>query len=237
MSRPARSSASSGPNGAGKTSLLRLLSTGRRPTSGTLALLGFPLPASRFRFPVFFGVRSALPVTRLSTWMLSRDRERRALRSACGLNPAEADARAGELLRRFGLAADAGRPVAHYSLGMRHKLLLAQALVHAPRLVILDEPTTGLDREGRDALHALLRERSAAGAAVVLASNDPVEPQRLCDRVVFLHRGRAVLEGEPGELIGRLGAEPRVEIRQPDLGDVFLAATGTELRRPEGVAP
>jgi ABC-type multidrug transport system ATPase subunit len=152
-----------------------------------------------------------------------------------GLGGAVARSRVGALLSDFGLEQDADRPVAHYSLGMRRKLLLLEALVHDPRLVVLDEPTTGLDRQGRDALRRVVRERAGQGVAVVLASNDPREPARLCDRVVFLHKGRVVLTGKPDVLIESLGAADRMEIRRPDLADVFLAATGEALA-PEPLA-
>lgn len=226
-----------GPNGAGKTSLLRLLCTGRRPSEGSLSILGHPIPDSRFPIPgllrrqigiagdeaihvdALTGTENALFFARLG-----------------GLQGAAARRRVGALLSHFGLAPDADRPVAHYSLGMRRKLLLAEALVHDPRLAVLDEPTTGLDRQGREALRAILRERAAQGAAVVLASNDPLEPQRVCDRVVFLHKGRVVLTGKPDELIEQFGGVDRVETRRAGLADVFMAATGEELA-PDSRSP
>ena len=207
-----------GPNGAGKTSFLRLLCGGRRPTSGSIAIptrradIGIAGDES-IHLDALSGLENALIFAELG-----------------GLTRASARPRVRALLTRFGLDADAHRPVADYSFGMRRKLLLLEALAHEPRLVVMDEPTTGLDQQGRDALHQLLRERVAAGAAVVLASNDPLEPQRLCDRVLFLHRGRIVLEGSPKGLIERLGGAERLELKRPDLADVFRAATGEVLQ-------
>lgn len=207
-----------GPNGAGKTSLLRLLCGGRSPTSGSITI-----PTSRadigiagdesIHLDALSGLENALIFAELG-----------------GLTRASARSRVCALLARFGLDADADRAVSDYSFGMRRKLLLLEALAHEPRLLVLDEPTTGLDQQGRDALHQVLRERVAAGAAAVLASNDPIEPQRLCDRVLFLHRGRIVLEGSPADLIERFGGEERLERRRPDLADVFRAATGEVLQ-------
>ncbi len=112
---------------------------------------------------------------------------------------------------------------------MRRRLLLAEALAHRPRLLLLDEPTTGLDPEGRGALREVLKERASEGAAVVCASNDVLEIERLAHRVVFLRAGRKILEGRPSDLIVALGEKPVAEVRRPDLSDVFRRATGEEL--------
>jgi len=215
-----------GPNGAGKTSLLRLLATGRRPAAGTLALLGHDAarPTAALRRQIGVAGDDAVHADALT------GRENAVLFArAVGLARAEAERAADALLERFRLAADAHRPVGEYSSGMRRRLLLAQALAHAPRLVVLDEPTTGLDPEGRDALREVLDERARAGAAIVCASNDVVEAERMCGRVVFLRAGRKVLEGAPRDLIAALGAREVVEVRHPNLGDVFERATGEAL--------
>jgi ABC-2 type transport system ATP-binding protein len=215
-----------GPNGAGKTSLLRLIATGKRCAAGTLALLGHDArrPTTSLRRMIGVAGDEAVHVDALT------GRENLALFArAAGMLPAAAARAAAAMLERFHLAADADRPVAEYSLGMRRRLLLAEALAHQPRLLVLDEPTTGLDPGGREALREVLQERAAAGAAVVCASNDVAEIERLAGRVVFLRGGRKVLEGGPRDLIAALGEEPVVEMRHPDLGDVFRRATGEEL--------
>jgi ABC-type multidrug transport system ATPase subunit len=215
-----------GPNGAGKTTLLRLLATGRRPASGTLALLGHDArrPTAALRRQIGVAGDDTVHADALT------GRENAVLFArAAGLSRADADRAASDLLERFSLASDANRPVAEYSLGMRRRLLLVEALAHAPGLLVLDELTIGLDPEGRETLRGVLRERAGQGAAVVCASNDVAEVEQLCDRVLFLRAGRKVLEGEPGELIARLGAREVVAVRRPDLGDVFLRATGEEL--------
>jgi ABC-type multidrug transport system ATPase subunit len=215
-----------GPNGAGKTSLLRLLATGRRPSAGTLALLGEDAsrPTAALRRRIGVAGDEAVHVDALT------GRENLALFArAAGLSPADAARAAESMLDRFHLSADADRPVEEYSLGMRRRLLLAEALAHEPRLMVLDEPTTGLDPEGRDALREVLKERATAGAAVVCASNDVAEVERLADRVIFLRAGRKVLEGGPRDLIAALGEKPVAFVRRPDLGDVFRRVTGEEL--------
>jgi ABC-2 type transport system ATP-binding protein len=215
-----------GPNGAGKTSLLRLLATGRRPAAGTLALLGVDAsrPSSALRRRIGVAGDEAVHVDALT------GRENLALFArAAGLPVGDAANAAATMLDRFHLSSDADRPVAEYSLGMRRRLLLAEALAHGPSLIVLDEPTTGLDPEGREALRDALKERAAGGAAVVCASNDVAEVERLAQRVIFLRGGRKVLEGGPRDLIAALGEKPVVEMRRPDLSDVFRHATGEEL--------
>jgi ABC-type multidrug transport system ATPase subunit len=215
-----------GPNGAGKTSLLRLLATSRRPAAGTLALLGRDAnpPTAALRRMIGVAGDEAVHVDALT------GRENLALFArAAGLSSADASRAADTMLDRFHLTSDSDRPVAEYSLGMRRRLLLAEALAHDPRLLVLDEPTTGLDPEGREALRESLKERAAVGAAVVCASNDVAEVERLADRVIFLRGGRKVLEGGPRDLIAALGEKPVAVMRRPDLSDVFRRATGEEL--------
>ncbi len=197
-----------GPNGAGKTTALRLLSTGRRPSAGSLSILGLDPSRPRRAIRRRTGIAGDEPVhvAALTGWENAL-----GFAMAAGLSRAEGEQRVGALLDRFGLSPDAHRPVSEYSLGMRRKLLLLEALVHEPALLILDEPTAGLDVQARALLADVLKERARAGAAVVLATNDLAEAERLCDRVVFLHAGRAVLEGPPAVLIARLGGKTRFE--------------------------
>lgn len=270
-----------GPNGAGKSSLLRLIATGRRPTSGSLTILGHDARRATVALRRRIGVAGDELV---HVDALTGRENAIAFARAAGLTGDAAAARVAALLPRFALDADADRAVGEYSLGMRRKLLLLEALAHVPDLLVLDEPTTGLDPAGREALRALLGERTAAGAAVVLATHDIAEAEALCTRVVLLAQGRVALEGAPAELIARLGAGTTfefrvraaappvvvcagvtitaattdrvvahaadgssplpalcaavlaagaaieaVEVRRPDLRDVFRQATGTEL--------
>ncbi len=224
-----------GPNGAGKTTALRLLATGRRPDAGSLELFGATVrrsvgPSVRRNI----GIAGDEPVhaAALTGWENAL-----GFAMAAGLPRALAETRVGALLDRFGLSPDAHRPVSDYSLGMRRKLLLLEALVHEPALLILDEPTGALDVQARALLGDVLKERVRAEVAVVLATNDLAEAERLCDRVVFLHAGRTVLEGRPAELISRLGGRTRFEFtlaaaRAPDIrvsGVEIALATAAKL--------
>ena len=279
-----------GPNGAGKSSLLRLLSTGRRPSAGTLELLGRPVfPPSTLHRPS--SVRRSIGVLgdeSIHVEALTGRENAELFGRASGLPRHAARQRAAAMLERFALGPDADRPVREYSLGMKRRLALAQACQHDPALLVMDEPTTGLDLLGREALRGLLKERAGQGRAAVLASNDVADAERVCDRVVFLRGGTKVLEGPPAELIARHGGSTTfilkvradrapelrvdgltiaaataervvahsgngssplpalcdailrggaaiisVDVRRPDLADVFLKATGEELVPPE----
>jgi ABC-2 type transport system ATP-binding protein len=216
-----------GPNGAGKSTLLRVLSTRQRPSAGSLHLLGEdarrPSPALRRRLGV-------VPDEAVHLEALTGSENALLFARIAGLGDAAALRAVAALLGRLALDGDAGRPTAEYSFGMRRKLLLAEALAHEPRVLLLDEPMLGLDPPSRQTVQEVLRERAAAGAAVVLVTNDAAGLEQWCDRICFLHRGRKVLEGTPAELLAAYGDAARaLEIRRPDLRDLFLAATGAAL--------
>lgn len=197
-----------GPNGSGKSTLLRILSTALRPARGELVLLDLPgARLRRLRRTIGYAGDTAVHIDALSGLDNARFFGR-----AAGLTGGVARERALSLLDRLGLGKDHHRPVGAYSFGMRRRLLLAQALLHRPRLLLLDEPTLGLDPEGRDVIRALIEEHTAGGAAAVLASNDVAWTAGCCDRVLFLHRGAVVGGGSPGEIVGGLSGA-RLEIR------------------------
>jgi ABC-type multidrug transport system ATPase subunit len=197
-----------GPNGAGKSTLLEVLATRLRPTAGALQLLGAPAvpPAPALRRRIGYAPDEPSHFGQLSGWENARFFAR-----ARGLPPLEAAAACRRLLGRFGLEADAARRVREYSYGMRRKLLLCEALAGGPALVVLDEPTLGLDPPSRDALAGEVAEAARGGAAVVVATNDVAAAAALCDHTLFLHEGRPVLEGPPSGLLQDLGASAWIE--------------------------
>jgi ABC-2 type transport system ATP-binding protein len=211
-----------GPNGAGKTTLLRLACGLLRPTAGRIEVLGED-PARRPQ-AVRRAIGAALGGERALYWRLTG---RENLRYAAALHdlPASlAASRAEEVLRFVDLADRADDLVERYSTGMRQRLALARALVHDPMLLILDEPTAGLDPHAqaamRGVLDALARDR---GRTVVMATHNLVEADRLCGAVAIIDRGRLLADGPPRDLkaaVARSGG--------PDLTleDVFLALTG-----------
>jgi ABC-type multidrug transport system ATPase subunit len=224
-----------GPNGAGKSTLLRLLATLVRPSSGELHLLGLPAvpPSNELRRRIGYAADEPVHLEPLS----GMDNLVFFGRASGLATPTAADA-ARQLLARFGLAADARLPAASYSYGMRRKLLLCQTLVHSPRLVVLDEPTLGLDPPARETLADVLLERAAQGACVLLASQDVADARRLCTRVLFLDRGRIVLQGTPAALLADIGPgilleltldrEPPSDFAPPDAE--ILPSTGPRVR-------
>lgn len=198
-----------GANGSGKSTLLRVLATALRPDAGSLRILGFdglrPSPALRRKLGVAFDRAPHLDA-------LPGRENARLFARAGGVGEPEAGRRADALLDRWGLSEAAGDPAGAWSFGMRRKLLLAQAFVHRPSLLVLDEPTVGLDPPSLDTLVALAAERAADGAALVAATNDPVSAARLADRVVFLDAGRVVADDAPAALLAALPGGTRVEL-------------------------
>lgn len=198
-----------GPNGAGKSTLLRVIATCIAPTAGTLQLLdGNALPPSRaLRRRIGYAADEAVHFD-----ALSGHENAMFFARATGLDSQGAERAVQRLFERFDLARDAARRVREYSHGMCRKLLLAQALAHAPLLIVLDEPTLGLDPPSRIALADLLRERARAGATVVLATHDVLEAQHICTRVIFVDQGRIMLEGAPADLLRRFDTASRIEV-------------------------
>jgi lipooligosaccharide transport system ATP-binding protein len=138
-----------------------------------------------------------------------------------GLRGADADARADELLRFAELTHRADARVPELSGGMRRRLLIVRALVNEPELVVLDEPTTGLDPQARITVWELLGSLRSRGVTLLLTTHYMEEATRLCDRLVIMDRGRIVAGGTPAELTERY--------EQPDLEGVFLAVAGRSL--------
>ena len=188
-----------GPNGSGKSTLISLLAAMEWPQSGSLAVFGQPpAPALRARVGTVFQENAQDP--------LMSPVETLALAARLfGVSRALAGARSTALLRRFGLAERANDAVAVLSGGMRRRLEMARALIHEPELLLLDEPTTGVDPGERRALWDALKE--SGERTVLLASNDLAEADSVCDAVAFIDGGRVVASGTPGELKRGLRAE------------------------------
>ncbi|GAB6050104.1 ATP-binding cassette domain-containing protein [Hydrogenophilus islandicus] len=187
-----------GPNGAGKTTAIRVL-LGLSPFErGEVTLLGHPIPheaeAARQRIgvvPQFDNIDPDFTVVE-NLVVFAR---------YFGISASRARARAPELLAFVGLAGKEDSPVAALSGGMRRRLSLARALVAEPRLLILDEPTTGLDPQARHLIWQRLRELQQRGVTILLTTHYLDEAERLADRVVVIDHGRVVAEGAPRALI------------------------------------
>ena len=205
-----------GPNGAGKTTLIRGVVGLTRPSAGEIAVFGVPAwgeGAARARQAIGYAPQDValdrfVPV-----------RELLSLHGRYfGMSRREAGVRADEMLRAFDLSGKATSYAHLLSGGMRRRLLLARALLHRPRLVILDEPTAGVDLELRHDLWDYIRALHADGTTILLTTHYIEEAEALCERVAFIRSGRIVAEGAPPDLRAEFGA-PRLE-------DVYLQLVG-----------
>lgn len=204
-----------GPNGSGKSSFIAMVAAMEKPESGTLEVFGrSPERAALQRIGTVFQENSADPLMRAGEYL-------RFAASLFGMNGGELRARVDELLTRFGLGQRAADQVSTLSGGMRRRLEIARALLHRPELLLLDEPTTGIDAEERAILWGALAG-SAPGVTVLLATNDLPEADAVCGRVAFLQEGRVVASGTPGELKKGLRRES-VRIGWPTATDAELA--------------
>jgi len=182
-----------GPNGAGKTTTLRILLGLVRPTAGLIRVLGAP-PGS----PAGLGRVGSMGEIAFYPFLSGRDNLRAAARRR-GLP----DARVEEVLGTAGLTARARDRVDGYSLGMKQRLGVAMALLKDPELLILDEPSNGLDPVGQLEMQRLIRDLGTGGRTILLSSHDMREVEELCGRVAVIGGGRLLFEGTPGQLRGQ----------------------------------
>jgi len=193
-----------GPNGAGKTTVLECLEGIRQPDGGTLSVGGCnPQPDSR-------QLRKILGVQLQSSSLPDGIRPGEAMELICawhGISPRF------DLLRRFGLDSQSKKQYREMSTGQKRRLHLALALAYDPAVVILDEPTAGLDVQGRAQLHDSIRELRATGVTVLLATHDMAEAESLCDRIAIIIRGRIAVTGTPAQITSTGHGETRIILR------------------------
>ena len=197
-----------GPNGAGKTTTVRMLTTLLRPTAGNARVAGHDVVADSGAVRRAIGV--ALQEAALDPLMTGRELIRLQA-TLHGLASGEGARRAEALLGRVGLSQAADRRVGTYSGGMRRRLDLASALVHEPRVLFLDEPTTGLDPASRAAIWNEVRALNDEGTTVFLTTQYLEEADQLADRVGIIDRGGMVAEGTPEVLKSEVG-RPSLEV-------------------------
>jgi ABC-2 type transport system ATP-binding protein len=204
-----------GPNGAGKSTTVLVLTTLLPPTSGKARVAG--LDVVHDGPEVRRAIGASLQESALDPFLTGREHMR--LQAALhGLPKHERGPRGSELLARVGLSEAADRKVGGYSGGMKRRLDLALALLHRPRLLFLDEPTTGLDPQSRAALWEEVRRLAAEGVTVFLTTQYLEEADVLADRVGIIDHGRIVAEGTPAELKAQIGRRT-VEAIPRDPGD------------------
>jgi len=195
-----------GPNGAGKTTLVRAIAGRVRLDSGRVTMAVDPA-----RHPPTRGAFGLVPQeTALYPFMTARE-NLEVFGSLHGLRGAVLPERVAWALDWAGLTERADEPTARYSGGMRRRLNLACAVLHGPDLVLLDEPTTGVDPQSRERIFAMLDELRRAGKGLLHTTHQLDEAEGVCTRVVIIDRGRTVAEGTPAELVERtLGRAPEV---------------------------
>lgn len=198
-----------GPNGAGKTTTLAVLATLCRPAAGRAWVGGFATDREAASIRRILGY---VPQS-LAVYPTLTARENLQCFAGLGGNSLSIDA----VLRAVGLADRADDVVATYSGGMQRRLNLACGVLHRPRVLLLDEPTVGVDPQSRARIFATVREQAQAGAAVLYSTHYMEEAEQLCDRVVLIDAGRVLASGTPAELIARHGSGVRVAIttREP----------------------
>jgi len=196
-----------GPNGAGKTTTLAMLLGLLLPTAGRVEVLGLPMPAERQR--ILARVNFTSPFVALPG-NLTVNENLTVFARLYGVRGARE--RIAELLDRFGLAALRGRTAGRLSSGEATRLGLVKALLNDPEVLFLDEPTASLDPDGAERVRERLREIRERGTTIFYTSHNMQEVERLSDRILFLHKGRLIAEGAPGEVLRRFARDTLEEM-------------------------
>ena len=192
-----------GPNGAGKTTTVRALSTILSPDAGRLQVLGYDVVTQAREVRALIGLAGQYAA--VDPNLTGRENLRLVGRLA-HMHPQKIGPRGDELLEQFGLADARDRPVRTYSGGMRRRLDLGAALMHRPPVLFLDEPTTGLDIQGRSDLWDMIRELVAGETTVLLTTQYLEEADRLADRIAVVDGGRVIANDTPQALKSKLGS-------------------------------
>src|SRR6202012_176003 len=193
-----------GPNGAGKTTLVRVLATLLAPDAGRAEVFGHDVVQDAV------GVRKLLGLTgqfAAVDEMLTGRENLQMFGPLFDLSAADARRRANELLERFELADAADRPARTYSGGMRRRLDLASSLLTRPRVLFLDEPTTGLDPRSRNEIWAIVRDLRREGTTILLTTQYLEEADQLADEIAVIDHGRVIAEGTGNQLKNRVGGQ------------------------------
>lgn len=216
-----------GSNGAGKTTTVKILTTLLKPDGGSATVNGYDVVAKpdhvrqSISLTGQFAAVDEILTGRENLVMIAKLRHLDQPRQV-----------ADDLLKRFGLAEAADRRAATYSGGMRRRLDIAMSLVGRPPLIFLDEPTTGLDPEGRLEVWKVVKELADSGTTVLLTTQYLDEAEQLADRIAILHQGKIIANGTLAELKS-LFPPAKVEYveKQPSLEDIFLAIIGKKEER------
>lgn len=214
-----------GPNGAGKTTTLEMIEGLRDITAGSAIVDGFNVADNPDKVKEIIGVQPQ------SSAFLDEAKLTETLVAFAAMYGNRVDAIS--LLKKVGLEAKANAYPEQLSGGQRQRFSIAVALVHQPKVLFLDEPTTGLDPQARRNLWDLVEQIAKDGVTVILTTHYMEEAQVLCNRVAIMDEGKIVALDKPSRLVDQLlkrGFKPRVEVQAATLEDVFIDLTGKELR-------
>jgi len=200
-----------GPNGAGKTTLMRLITGQLRGYSGSILIYGSPNDSKKALNCIGYAPQPVSVYTSLTAV-----ENLRVFGVMAGLSQKNLDERSQAVLEETGLLSYAQKRVSTYSGGMLRRLNLAVALLHSPRLLLLDEPTVGVDPQSRNHIYETLNKMNAEGIAIVLCTHIMEEAERLCSKVTLLDRGSVIFAGDMNEI--------------DNLEKFFLERTGRGLR-------
>lgn len=214
-----------GPNGAGKTTTMEIIETLRAPSSGSVSVYGLDISKDANAIKQKIGVQlqaagyyPSLTLTEL-------------IRLFSGLYNRDVDPM--EILQKVALVDKAKAKFKELSGGQKQRFSIATTLINQPKIVFLDEPTTGLDPQARRNLWDLIRDIRSKGTTVVITTHYMDEAEQLCDRVAIVEHGKIIALDTPDGLIDQLvstGFERKKEVKQANLEDVFLSLTGREWR-------
>jgi ABC-2 type transport system ATP-binding protein len=208
-----------GPNGSGKTTTINCLTGLLKPTRGKIIIDGFDIQTRQHEARELMGVS---PQETAIYPYLSGKENVQLFGQLYSVPRAALRQRVDHVLEKVGLLEDAGRRVGKYSGGMKRRVSIAMALVTDPRIILLDEPTVGMDPQARRAIWDFILELRDQGKTIVLTTHYMEEAEELCDEVAIIDHGKLIALGSPGDLKAKFGAR--------DLEDVFIQLTGRRIR-------
>jgi lipooligosaccharide transport system ATP-binding protein len=208
-----------GPNGAGKTTTVRMIHCVSPVTAGTLTVDGSPASVDNRALKKKTGV---IPQEITLDIDLTVYENLIVFARFFDIPKREAKERIGELLKFVELEAKRDSKIDQLSTGMKRRLLIARALLNKPKVIIADEPTTGLDPQARHLIWQRLRQLKAQGTTLILTTQYMEEAQQLCDRIVVMHQGRILKEGTPGRLVEEEIGREVIEVRTPPEDDARI---------------
>ena len=212
-----------GPNGAGKTTTINMLTTLMKPTSGDATIAGFDLVKDAEHVRTVIGV---VPQSFSLFPELTAIENLEYIGKLYGLSNEKIKAQIESVLKKVGLYEDKDRIAGNFSGGMKQKLSVAASIMSDPKILFMDEPTTGLDPESRIHIRELTKELNKHGITIIYTTHDMGEAEKVCNRIIIMNGGEIMASGTSGEL----KSEVLKDHKNPTLEDVFIKLTKKDLR-------